>query len=73
MTDRFFKPMKKGQIYHSIDFEGMLQYIKEATPLEADFQKEINMICKVIQARALDSLFQSGLGVEILNPSELRR
>jgi hypothetical protein len=59
MTDKFFRPMKKGEIYHKIDWEGMFQYVKE-TPHLSEGQ-EIELLCDIAKARALDNIYHEGL------------
>ena len=51
--------MKKGQIYHDIDWEGMLQLVKE-TP-NATPQEEIEIICKIASARFQDNAYNCGI------------
>jgi len=60
MTDKFFRPKTKGEIYHKIDWEGMFQYVKEF-PETVIPKTEIELLCKIATARALDHIYAYGL------------
>jgi hypothetical protein len=66
MTDRFFRPQTKGQIYYKIDWERMLQSVKELqykdglSEVEHD-KRDIELLCKIATARALDNIYNYGL------------
>lgn len=64
MTNKFFKPLKKGQIYHKIDWEGMFQYVRELDA-ESNYAmsvvEEIELLCNIAKARALDNIYNCGL------------
>ncbi len=60
MTNKFFRPVKKNEVYLKIDWEGMLQYIKE-NPETVVPKTEIELLCQIATARALDNIYYCGL------------
>jgi hypothetical protein len=60
MTNAFFKPMKKGEIYHRIDWEGIFQYVKNL-PNNTSPTIEIDLLYKIATARALDHIYNYGI------------